>query len=327
MDPDRRADSARCVVERFSRRNRLLMTEPSPNSVRRGDLTRTVLAVLLIGTLIASSFWILRPFLLALVWATMVVVATWPLMLSVQTALRRRSLAVMLMTAAMLLVFIAPLTLAIQSLVENMDTVTQTIRSLATREIPPPPQWVAKIPLAGSAISERWTDVAAGGKEGLVAQLAPYAGDAARWLAGQFGNIGLLVLHFLLTVLHRGDPVCARRDGERRGDPFRTPACGRSRRARRASGRTGDSRRRARCGRHRIGADLPCRHRPRRCRHSVCGVTDRRRAVSMHRTSGPLLVLAPAVIWLFYTGATGAGRRSSCGASSSDFSTTCCGRS
>jgi predicted PurR-regulated permease PerM len=34
--------------------------------------------------LIAASLWILRPFLPALIWATMVVVATWPLMLRVQ---------------------------------------------------------------------------------------------------------------------------------------------------------------------------------------------------------------------------------------------------
>ena len=42
------------------------------------DLTRILLAVVAIGGLIAASFWVLRPFLLATVWATMIVVATWP---------------------------------------------------------------------------------------------------------------------------------------------------------------------------------------------------------------------------------------------------------
>ncbi|MBS1173283.1 MAG: hypothetical protein H6R12_2113, partial [Proteobacteria bacterium] len=50
----------------------------------RRDLTRTTLGVLFIAGLIAVSFWILRPFLAAVVWATMVVVSTWPLMLKVQ---------------------------------------------------------------------------------------------------------------------------------------------------------------------------------------------------------------------------------------------------
>jgi predicted PurR-regulated permease PerM len=97
-------------------------------------------------------------------------------------------------------VFIVPLVLAIQSVVENADTITQTVRNVVTREIPPPPEWVAKIPLVGTQISDYWQGVAAGGKEGLTARMAPYAVDAAKWLAGQFSDIGLLVLHFLLTV-------------------------------------------------------------------------------------------------------------------------------
>ena len=176
------------------------MIENKPNPLARGDLTRTVLAVLLIGMLIAASLWVLSPFLLALVWATMIVVATWPLMLKVEAALRRRSLAVTVMTVAMLIVLIVPLSLAIQSVVENADTIAQTIRSVATREIPPPPEWVAKIPLVGAQISSYWQGIAEGGKAGLAARLAPYAGDAAKWLAGHFGDLGLLVVHFLLTV-------------------------------------------------------------------------------------------------------------------------------
>jgi len=176
------------------------MNQDRQSPVARGDLTRTVLAVLLIATLIAASFWILRPFLLAVVWATMIVVATWPLMLSVQRTLKRRALAVIVMTGAMLIVFIAPLVLAIQSVVENADVITRTVRSVAASEIPPPPEWVSKIPMVGTQISGYWHGVAQGGKEGLAARLAPYAGDAAKWLAGQFGDIGLLVLHFLLTV-------------------------------------------------------------------------------------------------------------------------------
>jgi predicted PurR-regulated permease PerM len=48
------------------------------------DLARGVLAVLFIVALIGSSIWILRPFLGAIVWATTIVVATWPLMLAAQ---------------------------------------------------------------------------------------------------------------------------------------------------------------------------------------------------------------------------------------------------
>ena len=45
------------------------------------DLTRTTLAVLFIAALILASFWIIRPFLPAVIWAAMIVIATWPIML------------------------------------------------------------------------------------------------------------------------------------------------------------------------------------------------------------------------------------------------------
>ena len=40
------------------------------------DLVRVVLGVLLIVLLIGGTLWILRPFLPAVIWATMIVVAT-----------------------------------------------------------------------------------------------------------------------------------------------------------------------------------------------------------------------------------------------------------
>ena len=43
----------------------------------RRDLTRNVLAILIIGGLIVASFWILRPFLAATIWSAMIVVTTW----------------------------------------------------------------------------------------------------------------------------------------------------------------------------------------------------------------------------------------------------------
>lgn len=177
------------------------MTGNEPTSVARGELTRTVLAVLLIAGLIAGSFWILRPFLLAVIWAAMIVVATWPLMLRVQAALRRRALAVLVMSGAMVLVFVVPLVLAIEALVGNVDTIKGWAHTLATASIPPPPAWVSDIPLVGEELVEGWTSVAAAGQEGLAARLAPHAAGAAQWLLDALGGVGMLGIQFVLTVM------------------------------------------------------------------------------------------------------------------------------
>jgi len=170
----------------------------------RGDLTRTVLAVLLIAMLIGASLLVLRAFLLSIVWATMIVVATWPLMLEVQARVRRRAFAVIVMTGTMLLVFVVPLLLAIQALVDNIDTITQWMRSLTTFHVPPPPGWVLRIPLLGSKINEYWTGLATAETADLAARLAPFMNDAAKWLGAVAGGIGALSIQFLLTVVIAG---------------------------------------------------------------------------------------------------------------------------
>jgi len=177
------------------------MTDPAPRQASRGDLARIVFAVLVILILIGASFWILRPFLLALVWATMIVVATWPMMLKVQARLKRRAFAVTVMSIAMLLIFVAPLLLTIQTIAEHTDTISGWIRALATSGIPSAPDWLYKIPLIGGKLADAWTSIATAGTEGLTSRLSPYASDVAHWVASALGSFGLFTIEFLLTVV------------------------------------------------------------------------------------------------------------------------------
>ena len=166
------------------------------------DLPRTVLAVLAIGGLIAATFWVLRPFLFATIWATMIVVATWPLMLRVQSHLRgRRALAVTVMTLFLLLVFVLPVSLAIGALVQNADVLAGWAKALASFKLPAPPDWLAGVPLVGDKLVSLWQEVATWQRDGLIARISPYAGEAVRWLFGQIGTVGLMSFHFLLTVV------------------------------------------------------------------------------------------------------------------------------
>jgi len=166
------------------------------------DLTRTVLAVLCIGGLIGFSFWILRPFLGAFVWATMIVVATWPVMLAVQARLwGKRGLTVMLMTLALLSVLIVPFSLAIGTIVAKADEIVGWAKSLATFKAPPPPGWLGNLPLIGGKAVQAWEQVAAAGIQGLAAKAAPYLGDVTRWFVGQVGGVGLVIVQFMLTVV------------------------------------------------------------------------------------------------------------------------------
>jgi len=110
----------------------------------RHDLTRTVLAILCIAGLIAASFVVVRPFLGALVWATTLVIATWPLMLKLQAALGgRRGLAVTLMTLALLLIVVLPLSVAIGAIVVNSDRIMALVMAVPDFHFPAATRGVA----------------------------------------------------------------------------------------------------------------------------------------------------------------------------------------
>src|SRR3954447_7261330 len=129
----------------------------SPMSRPEYDLTRTTLGVLFIGGLIAASLWIIWPFLPAIIWAVTLVIATWPLMLRLQHNLsNRRWLAVLVMTVALLLVLIVPFWLAISTVVANMDQIADLVRTVLSLRLPPPPDWLAEVPLIGAAAAKAW---------------------------------------------------------------------------------------------------------------------------------------------------------------------------
>ncbi|MFW8211327.1 AI-2E family transporter YdiK, partial [Klebsiella pneumoniae] len=62
------------------------------------DLPQIVFSLLFISLTIVACFWVVQPFILGFAWASMVVIATWPLMIKIQSLLwGRRGLAVLVM--------------------------------------------------------------------------------------------------------------------------------------------------------------------------------------------------------------------------------------
>ena len=165
------------------------------------DLARTTLGVLFIGALIASTFWVLRPFIPAIIWAAMLVIATWPIMLLLQRHLwGRRSLAVATMTLILLLLFVVPLTLAIVTIVGNSDAIVEETKALAEFRPGPAPSWLGGLPVVGQRAVEYWDHVRSSDAATLLAQLTPYLRDVTKWFVEHIGSIGMLFAQFLLTI-------------------------------------------------------------------------------------------------------------------------------
>jgi predicted PurR-regulated permease PerM len=175
------------------------MSEERPPRV---DLVGITLAVAAIAGLVGVSLWVISPFAGAIIWAAMIAVSTWNGMLWVQTRLwNRRWLAVTVLSIVMLLVLFVPLTLAIVAVVRNADDFAGWVAGLQSFQLPALPQWIAELPFVGDKALELWGQLATSGITDLAGQAKPYATAVFAWLAGRAGGLGWVLVQFLLTVI------------------------------------------------------------------------------------------------------------------------------
>lgn len=193
------------------------------------DVPQVMLSVLFLALMIIACLWIVQPFILGFAWAGTVVIATWPVLLRVQRALfGRRSLAVIVMTLLLILLFILPVALLVNSLVDNSGPVIQAITS--GEMTPPPLEWLNSIPLIGDKLYSGWHNLLDMGGSAILAKVRPYVGTTTTWFVGQAAHIGRFMLHCALMLLFsallywRGEQVAqgirhfAYRLAARRGD-------------------------------------------------------------------------------------------------------------
>ncbi|MGA8892582.1 MAG: AI-2E family transporter YdiK [Anaeromyxobacteraceae bacterium] len=176
------------------------MNSPPPAT----DLARITLGVLALLAMIASSLWVMLPFLLSVVWAAAIVIATWPILIGLQARLGgRRGLAVGVMTAAMIALIAAPIWLGTSALVENAGRIGQTLRTLGAEGFPPAPSWLERVPVVGGRLAARW-QAYSGHPEAVIERLEPHAKELAGWVAARAGGVGTTIVQLLLMVIVSG---------------------------------------------------------------------------------------------------------------------------
>jgi predicted PurR-regulated permease PerM len=164
------------------------------------DITRITLLVLVIGALLVGSVWTLQPFLSGLIWATAIAITTWPLLLRLQQLTGRRSVAAAVLTLVALLTFIVPCALAINTLLGAASQGPAVLNDFFANGLPPPPEWIAQIPVVGGTVAERWRTISAGGPEALETFVQPYASAVATWAIAVAGNSGRTLVLVLVTL-------------------------------------------------------------------------------------------------------------------------------
>jgi predicted PurR-regulated permease PerM len=93
-----------------------------------------------------------------------------------------------------------PITLAIVTIVDNAGTIAEKVQSLPTL-VSAPPDWLERIPFVGGKLAGRWSEFAALSPDERSAKVVPYVQKAFSWFVAKAGSIGMTLLNFLLTVI------------------------------------------------------------------------------------------------------------------------------
>lgn len=141
-----------------------------------------IAGLILIGAIAVGCWLVLRPFALALLWASILCFATWPIHELLLKWLRgRRNLTAALMTFILLLVLFIPFFVVGLTFTDSIRSALHWLDTRQKAGLPPPPEWIERIPLAGARIREYWSKLAENAELAL-GWLKPWLQDAGLWL-------------------------------------------------------------------------------------------------------------------------------------------------
>ena len=180
----------------------------------RAFVNRAVEAAIRIGLLAGITLWcfyIVKPFVMPVLWAIIFAVALFPIFRWLKSKLGGRGgLAATVLTLVALGILIVPIVMLSTSTIGSVQAMTKEIEA-GTLAVPPPPEGVAEWPVVGERLSVAWT-LAADNLQDFLSryreQLLPIWG----WTAAQAAGAGAAALLFLLAILIAG-LLMAKADG------------------------------------------------------------------------------------------------------------------
>jgi predicted PurR-regulated permease PerM len=104
-------------------------------------------------------------------------------------------------TVIILLVVFIPVTLAVSTIVTNAKSLSVELKSLESISIPAAPVWLARVPIAGARAAAKWDAFATLTASERVSVLTPHVQTALQWFVGKAGSVGTMLLQFLLTAI------------------------------------------------------------------------------------------------------------------------------
>ncbi len=166
-----------------------------------------LLTIAALTLIVVGCFFVLAPFLSALLWAVIVTFSTWGVYSRIHRALNgRKTLAALVMTLTLAAVLVVPVATVTVKLGDNARNLARAVSVGVQHGLPPPPTWLDDLPLIGGRAAAYWQQLheETHNEENAGRIVTWFEGQAApitKWLLQRGLAFGQALLQLSLVVL------------------------------------------------------------------------------------------------------------------------------
>lgn len=158
------------------------------------DLPRTTFLFFFIIAMVITSAYILKPFFIGFSWASMVVIATWPVLLKLTNWFGgRRKLSIFFIMFILLFFFIFPIFVLINIFLEHCFPLIELV-NLGHLQLPKL-HGLVNIPLIGEKLFSNYQQLLNNEGRSLIRYFRPYLGGTTKFFVFQAGCLSRFILH------------------------------------------------------------------------------------------------------------------------------------
>ena len=168
--------------------------------LRRSSLTDRLIALTALALVAVGCWVVVSPFVTALLWSSVMVIASWPANRWLIKLMRgHRTPAALVMTLGVTILLLLPSAFIVMTMKDNVAQFAGATLKWLDRGLPAPPDWLGKVPQFGPRIRDYWIDVSQDAGR-LLADARQYIDMGRDWLIGVSLRFGRGVLDMTMSV-------------------------------------------------------------------------------------------------------------------------------
>jgi predicted PurR-regulated permease PerM len=118
-----------------------------------------LVSALVLLVIITGCFFVLRPFISALLWSMILAFSTWPVYKRCERMLKgRKTLAATVMTLLLICAFVIPVLVIGATFADEAATLVIKFREIFDKDLPALPAWIGNVPFIGPEIQRYWQE-------------------------------------------------------------------------------------------------------------------------------------------------------------------------